>query len=675
MKSYLIFLGKLCLIFAFPAVLGWILFQCAWGAAFGALLPFVLYFSAVFSGKIARKRKLKQAGGAPVLKDADGFSFRDLNKNGKLDIYEDPRQPIALRVEDLLRQMTVEEKAGLLFSPQMDAVSAEKIATKGGFSFGGDAVKQLWRLHINTFACMGSLPPRDFARWHNALQWAAENTRLGIPVTLCSDPRHVYIKKSNPLSTQKAEGLSLWPSAPGFGAIRDEALMEQFGRICSAELRAIGIRFALHPAADTATEPRWPRICETFGENAEWNGRLAAAYVRGMQGETIGPESVACCVKHFPGGGPQKDGNDPHFFYGKEQVYPGNHFEYHLAPFKTVIQAGVAAVMPYYGVPTGLDGVDAVGFNFNRDITHRLLRETLGFQGLVHSDYSIIEGIKVFGLTCIPGRAWGLEKSSADERLIKALEAGIDQIGGECCSKRLAKLVRRGKISEKRLDDSCRRILQLKFQLALFDSPYVDADNAEAVCRKEEYVQAAESAMRRSLVLLKKSTGEKQVLPLPAGKKIYAEGFSKQQIERYGIAVEAVSEADYAIVWMDVPHYKDHRDPMSAMFQSGDLNYSGSQLRHLLEIMKSCPTIVVLRLTRPSVIPEIKEKAAGILAEFNVRPEIILEAVFGQFSPTGTLPFDLPYSMDDVRSQKSDKPFDCEKTTYPYGYGLTYETQ
>lgn len=185
-----------------------------WGAVLGAALPVVLYFSSLLLGRFVRNQKLKRSGGAPVLKTADGFSFRDLNKNGRLDVYEDPRQPIELRVEDLLRQMTVEEKAGLLFSPQMDVVPAEKIAAKGGFTFGGDAVKMLWNRHINTLACMGSMPPGEFARWHNALQRAAEQTRLGIPVTLCSDPRHVYVKQSNPLSTQKDEGLSPWPSPP-----------------------------------------------------------------------------------------------------------------------------------------------------------------------------------------------------------------------------------------------------------------------------------------------------------------------------------------------------------------------------------------------------------------------------------------------------------------------------
>ena len=108
--------------------------------------------------------------------------------------------------------------------------------------------------------------------------------------------------------------------------------MEEFGDTARREYLAVGIRVALHPMADLATEPRWARIVGTFGEDAELVGRLTAAYIRGFQGETLGPHSVACMVKHFPGGGPQKDGEDPHFSYGREQVYPGDNLEYHLAP-------------------------------------------------------------------------------------------------------------------------------------------------------------------------------------------------------------------------------------------------------------------------------------------------------------------------------------------------------
>lgn len=680
MKAFVKFFLKLCGCLLAAAAAGFAISYAAFASAWGALaapaalvgLYFVVYKCGQWTRLLLLKRKEKRQN--IRLKTEDGFSFRDLNKNGKLDIYEDPRQPIDARVEDLLSQMTIEEKAGLLFSPQMNVVPAGKIAVKGGFCFGGDAVYHLFKRNINTFCATGAMPPKAFAKWHNALQRAAECTRLGIPVTICSDPRHIYVHKTNPLAVQKDDGISSWPSPLGFGAMRDEEETERYGRIAAAELRAMGIRFALSPSADTATEPRWGRIQETFGENAQWNGRLAAAYVRGMQDSQIGKNSVACCVKHFPGGGPQKNGDDPHFAFGKEQVYPGDNFAYHLKPFQSVIAQGVSAVMPYYGVPVGLSGVEPVGFNFNHRIVTDLLRKELGFQGIVHSDYSIIEGLKVFGMSCIPGRAWGVEKKNTGQKLKQVLEAGVDQIGGECCSGKLVKAVRAGLVPQSIVDAVCRRILHLKFALGLFDDPFVDPQNAQAVCGKKEFVQMADDAMRRSLVLLKNELGQNPWLPLQKNIKIYSEGFLTQDIQKFALPVSCVEDADAALIWLDVPKYIDKRDPMTAMFSCGSLAYPSKTVKHVVSIMQKKPTILVIHMLRPVVIPEFQKYAAAIIADFSVKPEIILEAVFGDFAPTGKLPFDLPLTLQDAANQKSDVPFDCKHKAFAYGDGLTYRS-
>lgn len=669
MSHFLKFTGKIILVFVCAGGIGAALLGNGWGIPLGIVALVAVSWGGTKLGQQLRNQKLKRIAEPTVLKTKDGFSFRDLNHNGTLDIYEDSRQSVTDRVQDLLSKMTIEEKAGLMFSPQMDVVAAQEIALKGGANYGGDAVKQILCNKINTFAAMGSLPPREFAQWHNALQRAAQQTRLGIPVTICSDPRHVFVRQTNPFTTQKDEGVSSWPSSLGFGAAADEIMAEQYGKIVAKELRALGIHFALHPCADTATEPRWPRICETYGEDSELNGRLAAAYIHGMEGDVLGANSVACCIKHFPGGGPQKDGDDPHFAFGKEQIYPGEQFNYHLAPFRTVIERGVTAVMPYYGVPIGVDGVEAVGFNFNKAITHDLLRKEMGFQGIVHTDYSIIEGLKIFGISCIPGRAWGIEQLNANQRLMRALDASVDQIGGECCAKRLAKLVRKGLVAESRLDESCARILKVKFELGLFDNPFVNENLAEVICRSQKHTEAGENAMRRSLVLLK---NENHILPLKPGIKVYVEGFTLQQAAPYAQVVSKPQEADCALVWLDVPSRADHRDPMMMMFQSGELTYTEKQKEHMKNLMKICPTIVALRLTRPAVIPELKHEATAILAEFNASPEIILQAVFGKFSPSGKLPFTLPASMEAVRRSKSDTPFDCDVVCWPFGFSLSY---
>ena len=275
---------------------------------------------------------------APVqrLHAEDGFEYRDLNKNGRLDPYEDSRRPIEERVEDLLGQLTLEEKAGLLFHTIIGMNSDGTLSEGGDFRSGEPTAEMVRGKLINHFNVFAAAEPRQMAEWYNRLQSLSEETRLGIPVTISSDPRHHF--GDNPITTFSSGVFSRWPETPGLAAINDPALVEEFGDIARQEYIAVGIRVALHPQVDLATEPRWPRINGTFGEDAERSGRMGAAYIRGFQGEQLGPRSVACMVKHFPGGGPQKDGDDPHFSWGREQVYPGNNFDYHLRPFEDALR-------------------------------------------------------------------------------------------------------------------------------------------------------------------------------------------------------------------------------------------------------------------------------------------------------------------------------------------------
>ncbi len=674
MKNILILLGIYLAVFTGLAGIGFMATGSAWGAIG---LPVTILLARRMIKIIrfaARKKQLENSLGpeALVLITADGFTFRDLNKNGKLDIYEDPRQPIEKRVEDLLSQMTLEEKAGLMFSPMMGAIESTDMSKEGGLFKKTSVLETLVGKKVSTFACLGTATPAQFARWNNAFQKLAERTRLGIPVTLCSDPRHNYTGENNPLANLFDSGVSQWPTPLGLAATRDEALVTKFGQIARQELRHMGVRFALHPVADLATEPRWPRIQETFGEDAELSGRMTVAYVKGFQGENINQDSVACCIKHFPGGGPQKDGDDPHCYFGMDQVYPGNNFNYHLKPFAAAFQAGAAAIMPYYARPKDVPGLEEVGFSFNRNITHDLLRNEMGFKGIVHSDYGLISDLRYFGFNFIPARAWGVEKLNAEERVLKAVNAGVDQLGGESCSEILVDLVRQGKLPEERLDDSCRRILNLKFRLGLFDDPYVDPDQAAQICGNAEFIQAGEDAMRKSLVLLKKDHGGKQMLPLSGKPKVYVEGFDLGKVAQFAEPVKDIKAADFALVRLEVPYRLDLRDPIALMFKGRDLDYTKKQKMHLAKIMGTCPTIVSIKLLRPAVIPEIAEQAAGIIGDFGAKQHILLEAIFGSFSPSGKLPFEMPRSMEAVRAQRSDVPFDSKDPLFPFGFGLTY---
>ena len=361
------------------------------------------------------------------------LNFRDLNKNGKLDLYEDKTVPIEGRIENLLSQMTIEEKAGLMFIEGVpvnkDASLAWDTSKASGIGrFRPAAIDNIMKLNLNHFN-IWQIPdtPKITAIWYNKLQKAAESTRLGIPVTIASDPRNHF---STAIYAMQAKGFSLWPETPGFAAIDDSELMERFASIIKQEYMAIGIRLALHPQIDLATEPRWPRINGNFSEDADLTSRMVKAYIKGLQGDNL-KNGVACMTKHFPGGGPQKEGLDPHFPTQKGQVYPGNNFDYHLIPFQAAIEAGTAAIMPYYGVPVGQTSED-VPMSYNKTIITTLLREKFKFDGVVCTDWGLVTDLVTPHWTW-PARAWGVENLNRKERVEKIINAGVDQFGGESC--------------------------------------------------------------------------------------------------------------------------------------------------------------------------------------------------------------------------------------------------
>ncbi len=395
-----------------------------------------------------------------------------MTSDAGLDLsFRDSSLPVEERVERLLRQMTVAEKAGLFFHSIITMGPNGQLADAAPM-FGLPATSELVadRL-INHFNLAGVIAdPAETAQWHNRLQELAASTRLGIPITLSTDPRHAFT--DNPGAALAPGSFSQWPEPIGLAAIGDAELVASFADIARHEYTAVGLRVALHPQVDLATEPRWARQVASFGEDADLSGRLASAYIRGFQGDELGPESVATVTKHFPGGGPQKDGEDPHFAYGREQVYPGGMFDLHLKPFEAALAAGTSQIMPYYGMPVGTQ-YEEVGFGFNRSVITGLLRERYGFDGIVCTDWGLITDHEIAGAP-FPARAWGAEHLSLRERMIKVLEAGADQFGGEHAVPLLIDLIESGDVSEQRIDESARRLLREKFRLGLFDHPYVD---------------------------------------------------------------------------------------------------------------------------------------------------------------------------------------------------------
>ena len=207
-------------------------------------------------------------------------------------------------------------------SMKKDGSISEKPSLSDVFSLMTSGTsKMLFGKHMNHFNIFTGTDKKGMAVWYNNLQKLAERTRLGIPVTIASDPRHSY--SNNPLASAFAGDFSIWPEPIGLAAIGDSLLTWQFADIARQEYLAAGIRVSLHPAIDLATEPRWGRINGTFGEDAILSAKLTYAYIKGFQGDSLSANSVACMTKHFSGGGPQKEGIDPHFAVAKGQVYPG----------------------------------------------------------------------------------------------------------------------------------------------------------------------------------------------------------------------------------------------------------------------------------------------------------------------------------------------------------------
>ncbi len=623
------------------------------------------------SSSMASRKNLSALGPEAASLLIENKTYRDLNKNGKLDVYEDHRQPLETRVNDLLSQMNIEEKAGLMFITMTaignDGELSETKTITNPFSLpfltNSEMVVNKKMNHFNT---LQSPEPKALVTWNNNIQKLAERTRLGIPVTHATDPRHGV--PNAPGASIFTPYFSKWCSYPGFAAIGDTVLMREFGDIARQEYLAVGYRLTLSPMADLATEPRWWRINGTFGEDAEMSAKLTKAYILGFQGDSITNQSVECMVKHFTGGGPQEDGIDSHFPPGR-QAYSGNNFDYHLIPFeKGAFPANVSQVMPYYGIPVGQTSED-VGFSYNKDIITGMLREKYHFDGIVCTDWGLVTDQNILWMEGKPASAHGVENLTAIERVKKIIDAGCDMFGGESIPELVVELVKSGQVSEDRINISVRRILREKFKLGLFDNPYL-TEEATSIFGNVQFNEKGRESQRRSLVLLK---NDNNILPLAATTKIYLQGFIEEESKKYAGATTDLKNADVIILKLNAPYDPDAaRYLVEKIFHQGSLEFPQEEKEELLKLIQSKPTITVMNLERPAVFPEINEASKGVIGDFSSQDDIILDLIFGQFKPTGKLPFELPSSMEAVLNQSEDMPHDSKDPLYPFGFGITY---
>jgi beta-glucosidase len=416
--------------------------------------------------------------------------------------------------------------------------------------------------------------PEQAATFSNSVQELCEATRLGIPAVFKSNARNHYDKDPRVGINEGTGGaFTEFPKEAGLAAaslgVGNMSLMKEFATTMGTEWKSIGLRGMYGYMADLSTEPRWYRVHETFTEDADLNANIMRTLVQTLQGTTIkdgtsvSPSSaVALTLKHFPGGGPQELGLDPHYAHGKNQVYPSGNFGYHLRPFVAAMDAGVSAVMPYYGVPINVtyEGVtyDQTGMAFSKQIVTDLLRGKLGFKGYVNSDTGIIND-----------RAWGLEKKTVPERVAAAINGGTETLSGFSVNKTITDLVAAGLVSEARMTEAAKRLLKEQFQLGLFENPYVDVSKANGAIGNDAHRALGLDVQRKSVVLLKnqdQGAGTK-TLPLKAAAKVYTMGIAKADTERYGFTVTdgevlvggvrpSAAGHDYAVIRVEVSNNK-----------------------------------------------------------------------------------------------------------------------
>ena len=599
--------------------------------------------------------------------DVDGLRFRDLDHDGVLAPYEDWRLPIEARVDDLIGRMTLAEKAGMLLHGTLRTADGPLAVLGVGDEYDLDAASDLFgeRGVLSAITRLVADPTR-FAEQNNRLQDVAASGRLGIPLTISSDPRH-HVGEIFGASVAGG-GFSAWPEPLGLGATGDIDLVRRFGDCVRREYRAVGIHMSLAPQADVGSSQPWPRISGTFGEDPELVGALAGAYVEGAQGGRNGlhNDSVACVVKHWVGYGAARDGFDGHNYYGRFSAVPSGAFADHVRAFDEALGTGVAGVMPTYNILEGLDldgaPVEPVGAGFSSQLIDGLLRTDHGFDGLVLSDWAIARDSSESCRTGEPPQGpeaiamcWGVEDLSRSERFAKAINAGVDQLGGEDDPAPLLDAIANGSIDVRRVDDAVRRVLTHKFKLGLFERPFVDPTSAGETVGTADSLAEGVEAQRRALVVL---TGDRTPLLTPSD-IVIADQVLAGPLRARGVNVtEDVEMATCAVALTATPHEVLHPGHFFGRLQhEGRLDFDpdGEEWERLDRLMSTVPTIVIVHMDRPAIVTPFVHRAAALLVELGVSAQVVADALVGVGGASGRMPFRLFSSMDEVEVSPCDR--------------------
>lgn len=544
------------------------------------------------------------ASGVKIL-TINRLAFKDLNRNGKLDPYEDWRLPFDERARNLASLLSVEQIAGLMLYSSHQSIPSAGGGRMGGGTYGGkpfaesganpgDLTDQqktfLSEDNVRHVLITTVQSPEVAATWNNNAQSFVEGIGLGIPVNTSSDPRHGSDSYAE-YNAGAGGRISMWPGTLGIAATFDPSLMRKFGEVASAEYRALGITTALSPQIDLATEPRWSRFDGTMGEDPKLAADMARAYVDGFQTSSGSDEisggwgyhSVNAMVKHWPGGGPEEGGRDGHYGYGEYAVYPGNNLKDHLIPFTEGAfklsgpTAMASAVMPYYTISFNQDTIygENVGNSYSKYIINDLLRGVYKYEGVVCTDWGVTGNVT--GVDKFEGKSWGAENLTEAQRHYKILMAGVDQFGGNNAKGPVLEAYNIGvkengeEFMRKRFEESAVRLLRNIFRVGLFENPYLDTEKTKTTVGNPDFMKAGYEAQLKSVVMLKNSSN---TLPLkkqlkvyiprkytPAGRNWFGNEIPERWVDpvnlnivsKYFTVVQEPADADFALVSIASP--------------------------------------------------------------------------------------------------------------------------
>ncbi|HST52127.1 MAG TPA: glycoside hydrolase family 3 N-terminal domain-containing protein [Pyrinomonadaceae bacterium] len=626
-----------------------------------------------------------------------------------------PTRDVSRRVEALLARMTLEEKVG-----QMTQLEIGMVTTGGDQTIQVDAAKldkAVVKYGVGSVLNVNG-QALTVGHWHDIIRQieeASQRTRLKIPVLYGIDSIH---------GATYVQGATLFPQEAGMAATWNPALVERTQEIAAAETRAAGIPWSFSPVLDMGRQPLWPRFYETFGEDPYLASVLGAAFVRGMEGDDVSsPNHVAVSLKHYMGYSFPLSGRDR-----TSAWIPENYLrEYFLPTFAAAVRAGAHTVMVNSAEINGTPG------HVNRHVLTDILRGELGFQGFVVSDWQDIEKLVT---------QWHVAADNK-EAIRMAVMAGIDMSmvpSDYTFSDDLIALVKEGKVPVSRIDEAVRRILRVKFELGLFENAMPPEPSASLVGLNSSRDVALQAA-RESMTLLKNDAG---LLPLAKNRKVLVTGPTADSLlslnngwtyvwqgseaalypkdrptilralegklgknlsyepgtkitrwpntpsnstptvfdEEVDIpaAVRAARDADAVVVCLGEGSYAETPGNIT------DLTLPEPQLR-LAEAIEATgkPVVLVLVEGRPRIINSIADKAQAILMAYNPGNEggtAVADVLFGDYNPSGRLPFTYPRSANNLFNYDR-KAFEDEDTSFgnlatrpqfAFGEGLSYTT-